>query len=345
MSLQRRDSLNDLLREWDKVISKPQTSVPRIRVRDPSKNASATPVKQAATVASSFLPPSTSEDVQTILAAESVASVPPVPEVVTKPVMKEAPVSPVVVPQVAEEEEEEPVEGWERLEAIARRRRVDLISATFAEYLVFLYLDKSGVLAKGFGMEKLQEGHPGNVSRVFLGIDQIRESVWWRRGTVAKEVFWRDLVRIEYSWTSNCFVKIQKRFREGSIQRDIPPWNCFSLITNTRSFDFYDLPECASSVSREVVAVETGKLSIVSRQIENFLFALSYLIRASESVSPNSPRRKQLGNGAPIAGLFKNMQQLRLERGKMKLGYVFREAAGKREFLRAMRKQAEQEAK
>ncbi len=321
--MQRRDSLNDLLREWDKVISKPQAAVPRIRVREPAR-ASKPVVDSPSSV---FLP-----EPKVIPLKDSAASVPPLPEAEVVPVLSTTP------------------HPWDRLEAIGRRHRVEKIYAGYAEFLVFLYLKKAHVLSKGFALEKLQERNPGKVSRVLLGIDQLRQSIWWKcglGGSSRKEIFWRDLVRIEYSWTSACFSKIQKRFPEGSIQRDIPPWNCFSLVTNQRTFDFYDLPECASSVSKEVVAVESGKLSIVSQQIENFLFALSYVIRDAESEADAaglSPRkRRQLGSGTAIVGLFKNMQQLRLERGKMKLGYVFREPAGKKEFLKAMKKQAQQE--
>jgi hypothetical protein len=317
MSVTRKDSLSDLLKEWDRVVSKPQTSLPRIRVVRPALSEIPTEsVRSAVSMAVTedlkqpvvssrrgFLPPSTNVDVAEILIADPVASVPPLP-------VEEA------VTESESESESCPVA------AIARRRRVNQISATFSEYLTFLYLEKSGQISKGFPMDKLQENNPGSVSRVCLGVDS--NSVWWSHGSKRKIIPWNQIIRIEYSWTSACFLNIQKRFPEGSVQRCIPPWNCFSIITSARSFDFYDLPESVSSVSKEVVGVETGKLDIVSRDIENFLFALSYMMRGKMSVP----------------GQFKSIQQLRLERGKMKLGYVFRDPAGRRDFFRVMQQKA-----
>jgi hypothetical protein len=179
---------------------------------------------------------------------------------------------------------------------VARERhskRVFKIYTNFCDYLVFRLVRKQ-LVTVGFQMDKLQESNPGKVSRVSLGLDVQTETVWWNHGLSRSFLRFRDLVRIDYGLASPCYTKLKKQKNQAKIV----PWNCFSLVSATRSFDFY---------------VTTNDMTN-STEVDSFLFGLSYVL------SNEVPRMK-----FPVFGLFDNKRHLALIRGKMKIRYMWSE--------------------
>jgi len=194
-----------------------------------------------------------------------------------------------------------------------RAKRITRIYSGFCDYLLFR-LVRQQLLTSGFPMEKLQENNPGKISRVSLGVDVDTACIWWDHGLSRHHVLFKDILRIDYSQTSPCFINMQTvgKFSKNSIQSRIAPWNCFSIVTGTRSFDFYSPP---SSTSRP--ASPGGKMITEnSIDVENFLFGLSYVL--------NEHARMYT-----IGGVFRDKKHLILIRGRIKLNQVLHKPGGK----------------
>ena len=201
-----------------------------------------------------------------------------------------------------------------------REKRVWKIYNTFCDYLLFEMIRKR-IETVGLSMDKLQESHIGKVSRVDLGIDLRTESVWWTHGGLNRSnLKFRDIIRLDYGLGSSCYVKLKSNFSPGSVQSNmVAPWNCFSLVTSNRTYDFYALSNGLSGASEDddslvptTIAFSKDTSLLNSIDIENYLFAFSYVLRT------------ELRNKYTIGGLFESKKHLALIRGKIKISYILR---------------------
>jgi hypothetical protein len=190
-----------------------------------------------------------------------------------------------------------------------RQKRIARIYTGFCDYLMYRLVRKQ-LLTVGYSLEKLQENNRGKVSRVSVGVDVENACVWWDHGMSRHYVLFKDMVRIDYGHHSAVYRNIQSsKFSSDSIQRKVAPWNCFSIITNSRSFDFYASPVSSSTTT-------PGN----SIEIENLLFGISYVILNELKPTIKLP---------PIGGLFKDKKQLTLIRGRIKLNHVMGRPGGR----------------
>jgi hypothetical protein len=189
-----------------------------------------------------------------------------------------------------------------------RQKRIAKIYSKFCDYLLFRLI-RQQLLTTGYPMEKLQENNPGKVSKVSVGVDVDTASVWWDHGLSRNHVLFKEIIGIDYGPHSAVYRNIQAKFSRDSIQGKVAPWNCFSIVTSLRSFDFYTTPNTQNSI-----------------EIENFLFGLSYVIL-------NEVRQIKL---APIGGVFKDKKQLIFVRGKIKMNHVMDRPGGKDDLIGSM---------
>ena len=208
--------------------------------------------------------------------------------------------------------------GNEEMERRNRAKRVLKIYTTFCDYLIFQMVRKR-LLTQGFPMDKLQESNRGKVSRVSVGVDISTECVWWNHGLNRSFLKFRDILRIDYGVRSPCYTKLKLNFHQGTIQHDmIAPWNCFSLVTASRTYDFYALSNGSSGEGEEdalvpaTIALPEETVMANSMDVENFLFGFSYVLRI------------EFRNKFLVSGLFESKKHLALIRGKIKIGYMMR---------------------
>ena len=87
-------------------------------------------------------------------------------------------------------------------------------------------------MAKGVKLTKLQSRKPGVVSEVVVGVDLAARALWWTSPHRHRILFLKDIVRLEYGAHCPAVRSI------GDYPNRADPWNSFSLITKSRSFDF-----------------------------------------------------------------------------------------------------------